>query len=61
MDNTLNLLFQGTKKIRTGIGGIEKNIAQKNQATDKDISVAFEDLSKLMGKVKNGNIFTRTY
>ena len=38
-------------QLRTGIGGIERNIQKKNMATDKTIAVAFEDLSKLMDKV----------
>ena len=42
---------QGGKKIRTGIGGIEKTLAEKHRDTDKNISAAFEDLSKLMEKV----------
>lgn len=38
-------------KVRAGIVGIERNLQQKHQATDKSISQAFEDLSKLMEKV----------
>ena len=33
--------------------GIERTIKKKQQDTDKNISVAFEDLSKLMVKVKS--------
>ena len=31
--------------------GIERKLEQKHKETDKNISVAFEDLSKLMEKV----------
>jgi excinuclease UvrABC helicase subunit UvrB len=40
------------KQIRSGIAGIERSLMQKNQAVDKNISQAFEDLSRLMEKVK---------
>ncbi|XP_064636795.1 vacuolar protein-sorting-associated protein 36-like [Lineus longissimus] len=40
------------RQIRTGIMGIERNIEMKNKATDRDISVAFEDLSKLIAKAR---------
>lgn len=40
------------QQYRTGISGIERNLQQKNQALDKNISQAFEDLSKLMEKAK---------
>uniref|UniRef100_A0A7N8YKJ7 Vacuolar protein-sorting-associated protein 36 n=1 Tax=Mastacembelus armatus TaxID=205130 RepID=A0A7N8YKJ7_9TELE len=36
-----------------GIVGIERKIEEKRKETDKNISEAFEDLSKLMVKVKN--------
>ncbi|XP_074651856.1 vacuolar protein-sorting-associated protein 36-like [Tubulanus polymorphus] len=39
--------------IRTGIVGIERNIQLKNKATDQNISLAFEDLSKLIEKAKD--------
>ena len=39
------------KQYRTGISGIERSIQQRNQTIDKNISQAFEDLSKLMDKV----------
>ncbi|XP_060064336.1 vacuolar protein-sorting-associated protein 36-like [Ylistrum balloti] len=44
----------GTKsgKHRAGIMGIERSLKQKQKDTDKDISKAFEDLSKLMEKAK---------
>ncbi|OWF47056.1 vacuolar protein-sorting-associated protein 36-like [Mizuhopecten yessoensis] len=37
---------------RAGIMGIERSLKQKQKDTDKDISKAFEDLSKLMEKAK---------
>ena len=40
------------KKIRSGIGGIEKSMAQKVQQTDKAISKAFTDLDALMESAK---------
>lgn len=40
------------KQLRTGISGIEKNIQQRHMDTDRNISQAFEDLSKLMDKAK---------
>jgi len=39
------------KQYRTGISGIERSMQQRNQVIDKNISQAFEDLSKLMDKV----------
>jgi len=41
-----------SSKVRTGIGGIEKTLQQKHQASDKKISLAFEDLSNLMVQAK---------
>lgn len=40
-------------KIRTGIVGIERSIEEKHKATDESISVAFQDLSKLMTMAKD--------
>ncbi|CAG2065324.1 unnamed protein product, partial [Timema podura] len=40
-------------KLRTGIVGIERNIEEKHKATDESITVAFQDLSKLMGMAKD--------
>lgn len=37
---------------RAGIMGIERSLKQKQKDTDKDISKAFQDLSKLMEKAK---------
>ncbi|KAL3192251.1 hypothetical protein MRX96_059227 [Rhipicephalus microplus] len=41
------------KKIRTGIVGIERQIQAKHDEADKNISAAFEDLSKLMEMAKD--------
>ncbi|XP_069703210.1 vacuolar protein-sorting-associated protein 36 isoform X2 [Periplaneta americana] len=40
-------------KLRTGIVGIERGIQEKQKATDESISIAFQDLSKLMGMAKD--------
>lgn len=40
-------------KLRTGIVGIERGIAERQQQTDHNINVAFQDLSKLMGMAKD--------
>ncbi|XP_028041052.1 vacuolar protein-sorting-associated protein 36 [Bombyx mandarina] len=39
-------------KIRSGIVGIERSIEEQHRATDQSISVAFQDLTKLMEKAK---------
>lgn len=39
-------------KQRSGIGGIEKSILERQKQTDQNISAAFQDLSKLMGMAK---------
>lgn len=39
-------------KQRSGIGGIEKSILEKQKKTDENISIAFQDLSKLIGMAK---------
>ena len=46
----MDIYFKG-KQVRTGIGGIEKKLQEKSKLVDKNISVAFEDLGKLMEKV----------
>ncbi|XP_065158250.1 vacuolar protein-sorting-associated protein 36 isoform X1 [Atheta coriaria] len=40
-------------KLRTGIVGIERFLQEKQKATDESISVAFQDLSKLMLMAKD--------
>lgn len=42
----------GARKMRSGIGGIEKQIVAKNKQTDKQISKAFQDLDQLMEMAK---------
>ncbi|CAO1419561.1 unnamed protein product [Diamesa tonsa] len=39
-------------KQRSGIGGIEKSLKEKQKQADENISVAFQDLSKLIGMAK---------
>jgi len=39
-------------KQRSGITGIEKSIQEKHKRTDQNISIAFQDLSKLIGMAK---------
>lgn len=38
--------------MRLGIVGIERSIEEHHRATDESISVAFQDLKKLMEKAK---------
>lgn len=40
-------------KTRTGIVGIERSLQEKQKATDQSISMAFQDLQKLMGMAKD--------
>ncbi|VVC91642.1 vacuolar protein-sorting-associated protein 36 [Leptidea sinapis] len=42
-----------SSKIRSGILGIERSIEEQHRATDESISVAFQDLTKLMEKAKD--------
>ncbi|XP_049544421.1 vacuolar protein-sorting-associated protein 36 [Anopheles darlingi] len=42
-----------TKTLRTGIGGIERGLAEKQKLTDQHISIAFQDLDKLMEMAKD--------
>ena len=39
-------------KQRSGITGIEKSILERNKQTDQNISIAFQDLNKLIGMAK---------
>lgn len=39
-------------KQRSGIGGIEKSIQDKHKKTDENLSIAFQDLNKLIGMAK---------
>ncbi|XP_013778266.1 vacuolar protein-sorting-associated protein 36-like [Limulus polyphemus] len=47
------LLGKSERKLRTGIVGIERQIQEKQKETDKSISAAFKDLSKLMDMAKD--------
>lgn len=40
-------------KLRTGIVGIERSLQEKQKATDESITIAFQDLSKLMSMAKD--------
>lgn len=40
-------------KTRFGIVGIERSLQEKQKATDESISIAFQDLSKLMTMAKD--------
>lgn len=42
-----------SSRIRSGIVGIERSIEEQHRATDQSISVAFQDLTKLMEKAKD--------
>lgn len=44
-------IFLKASRHRTGIMGIERTIQQTHANTDKNISQAFQDLTKLMEKV----------
>lgn len=39
-------------KQRSEIGGIEKGLLEKQKKTDQDLSIAFQELSKLIGMAK---------
>uniref|UniRef100_A0A182INP3 Vacuolar protein-sorting-associated protein 36 n=2 Tax=Anopheles atroparvus TaxID=41427 RepID=A0A182INP3_ANOAO len=41
------------RKLRTGIMGIERNLAEKQRQTDENINLAFQDLNKLMSMAKD--------
>lgn len=42
-----------TSKMRSGIVGIERSIEEQSRQTDESITVAFQDLKKLMEKAKD--------
>ena len=50
----------GQKKLRSGIGGIEKSIEQKRKQTDMQISKAFGDLDQLIEMAKPMVILAKT-
>ncbi|XP_032512392.2 vacuolar protein-sorting-associated protein 36 [Danaus plexippus] len=47
-------------KIRSGIVGIERSIEEQHKATDQSISIAFQDLTKLMEKAKEMVTISKT-
>ncbi|XP_022906382.2 vacuolar protein-sorting-associated protein 36 [Onthophagus taurus] len=46
-------LQQRTIELRTGIAGIERKLQEKHKKADESISIAFQDLSKLMVMAKD--------
>lgn len=49
-----------TIKLRSGIVGIERSLQEKQKATDESISIAFQDLDKLMAMAKDMVRLSRT-
>lgn len=47
-------------KLRSGIVGIERNLQEKQKATDESINIAFKDLDKLMTMAKDMVRVSRT-
>ena len=47
-------------KPRTGIIGIERSLQEQQKATDQSISMAFQDLRKLMGMAKDMVAISKT-
>lgn len=47
-------------KLRSGIVGIERNLQEKQKATDESINIAFKDLDKLMTMAKDMVRLSRT-
>lgn len=47
-------------KLRSGIVGIERSLQEKHKATDESISIAFQDLDKLMKMAKDMVKLSRT-
>lgn len=47
-------------KTRRGIIGIERSLQEKQRATDDSISMAFQDLKKLMGMAKDMVTISKT-
>lgn len=47
-------------KTRTGIIGIERNLQERQKATDQSISMAFQDLRKLMEMAKDMVAISKT-
>lgn len=47
-------------KTRTGIIGIERNLQERQKATDQSISIAFQDLRKLMEMAKDMVTISKT-
>lgn len=62
----LNIDNQGNSKLlpqikpRTGIIGIERSLQEKQKETDQNISLAFQDLTKLMDMAKDMVAISKT-
>ncbi|KAK3924884.1 Vacuolar protein-sorting-associated protein 36 [Frankliniella fusca] len=51
--STASIQNMADRKWRSGIVGIERKIEEKHKATDESISLAFQDLSRLMNMAKD--------
>jgi len=59
-DNQENAKLLPHIKTRTGIIGIERSLQEKQKETDESISLAFQDLTKLMDMAKDMVAISKT-
>lgn len=59
-DNQGNTKLLSHIKTRTGIIGIERSLQEKQKETDESISLAFQDLTKLMDMAKDMVTISKT-
>lgn len=59
-DNQENVKLLPHIKMRTGIIGIERSLQEKQKETDESISLAFQDLTKLMDMAKDMVAISKT-
>lgn len=59
-DNQENTKLLSRIKTRTGIIGIERSLREKQKETDESISLAFQDLTKLMDMAKDMVTISKT-
>jgi len=59
-DNQENTKLLPRIKTRTGIIGIERSLQEKQKETDESISLAFQDLTKLMDMAKDMVVISKT-
>lgn len=52
VSNSAPKKLPSNSKLRSGIVGIERSIDEQSRATNESISIAFQDLKKLMEKAK---------